>query len=167
VRGENIMRKISIILLVVLMLVSLLSSVVMAEEYDMWKGEFVRGNNEGNTFPNAGGKVILNYVKGQQSFTANVEVYGLIPYKRYYALLLTGGNFTVADKYMIGEIVTDEFGNGHLLQKGISPDSFDLTDINRRVVVYANPTQSYGWVLSTSDTVADGDFQPVDSNRGE
>lgn len=140
-----------------------LAKPTFADTFDMWKGEFVRGN--GTIYADAGGEVKLNYVKGQKTFMANVEVYGLLPDTTYMAYMLTGGGWP-ADNYLVGEFETDEYGYGHLHVNGIEPEDLNLDGKNRRFVIY-HTWASSGWALSTSMTVADGDLQPIGSNRGE
>ena len=161
------MKKIAtktLMLLMAFVVFVLMVGSVSAVEYDMWKGEFVRGN--GSTYANAGGQVILNYVKGQKSFMANVDVYGLLPNTTYYAYMLTGGGWPGGTSYNVGAFLTDDYGYGHVHENGIAPDSLNLDGTNRRFVIYQT-WESPGWVLSTSLTVGDGDLQPIGSNRGE
>ena len=66
---------------------------------------------------------------------------------------------------LLGELTINEEGFGRLHQNKVSLDVLDKTKI--RVVIYRVPRASGSWILSTSLSVADGDFQPNDSNRGE
>lgn len=131
--------------------------------FDMWNGEFIR-SNPGSL--DAGGEVIINYVKGQKAYMVNIQAYGLDPTVTYEAWLMTTTGFiAVSSNHMLlGELTVNEKGFGRLHQNGVSLD-LDKTKI--RVVIYRLPRTSGSWILSTSLSVADGDFQPNGSDRGE
>lgn len=134
--------------------------------YDMWKGEFIRSNPSSL---DAGGEVIINYVKGQKAYMVNIQAYGLDPTVTYQVWLMTTSGF-IADSpnhMLIGELTVDEEGFGRLHLNRVSPDYLNLDRTNIRVVIYRVPRSSGSWILSTSMAVSDGDLQPVDSNRGE
>lgn len=131
--------------------------------FDMWNGEFIRSNPDSL---DAGGEVIINYVKGQKAYMINIQAYGLDPTVTYEAWLMTTSGFIpVSTNHMLlGELTVNEKGFGRLHENGVSLD-LDKTKI--RVVIYGLPRVSSSWILSTSMSVADGDFQPNGSNRGE
>ncbi len=134
--------------------------------YDMWKGEFVRSNPA--SF-NAGGEVIINYVKGQKAYMINVQAFGLNPEVTYEAWLMTTTGFsaTSPNHMLLGKLIVDEEGFGRLHRNRVSPDELGLDKTNIRVVIYRIPRTSSSWILSTSLGVSDGDLQPVGSKRGE
>jgi len=134
--------------------------------YDMWKGEFIRSNPTGLE---AGGEVIINYVKGQKAYMVNIQAYGLDPETTYQAWLMTTTGFAYSspNHMLIGELVVDDDGFGRLHRNGVPPEELNLNNTNIRVVIYRLPRSSGSWILSTSMGVSDGDLQPIDSNRGE
>ena len=167
------MKKVFSIILGVLILfgvtfLTLFSTNAFAEEssqYDMWKGVFVRDNLPSE----AGGEVMLNYVKGKNAYILNVETWGLEAGEDYEVVLMTTAGWSSNAPYhkVLGSFIADEYGYGHLhinwLKKGDISDLLDNENI--RVVVYDDFSTWQGWVLSTSYVVEDGDFQPISSNR--
>ena len=136
--------------------------------YDMWKGIFVRANND----PDAEGKVMLNYAKGQDAYIINVEASGLIPEEDYHVFLLTTYGFVYPldqqkHNYYFGSFITDEYGYGHYHQNKIDAETIHnlLGNDNIRMVIYKDFSYSNGWVLSTSSAVSGGDFQAIGSER--
>ena len=166
-------RNVTLAVLVALVMVMGLMSSAAAEEeerspYDMWKGEFVTFNS--NHLEDGGGEVIINYIRGQRSYMVNINVFGLDPEEQYEAWLMTTAGYGAGIHSLLGTLTVDAEGYGRLFNNRIASE--DLADYlandNIRVVVYQLPRVWNSWVLTTTagGQVDDGDFQPVDSERG-
>ena len=98
--------------------------VLASGQFDNWKGALVSNPNVNNEYDDAYGKVILNYVSGQDSWVVNLNAFGLIPGISYQVIFYQGGS---PASHSLGCFVANKNGNGHLNTKGINPSYINPT----------------------------------------